>query len=232
VNPGKQLYDLQEIDLELDKKGAMLLHLESQLSHNQPLAEAKAHLESKQKQLAEMQTKEREIEWAMEDLLAKFKPLQEKLYAGSVKNPKELSSLQQQVEQLKGQVSQEEDKALEIMGQVETVQREIAAQSAEMRRLEEEWQKERERLLAEQAELTLAIDALGKRRNEIAAIVELAHLDLYEALRVKRQGYAVARIEQGRCQGCRITLSTSEMTRARVGGLVQCDSCSRVLYLG
>jgi len=232
VNPGKQLYDLQEIDLELDKKGAMLLHLESQLSHNQPLAEAKAQLESKQKQLAEVQTKEREIEWAMEDLLAKLKPLREKLYAGSVKNPKELSSLQQQVEQFKGQVSQEEDKALEIMGQVETVQREIAALSAEVRRMEEEWQKERERLLAEQTELTSAINALGKRRNEIAATVELTHLDLYEALRVKRQGYAVARIEQGRCQGCRITLSTSEMTRARVGGLVQCDSCSRVLYLG
>ena len=232
MNPGKQLYDLQEIDLELDKKGAMLLHLESQLSHNQPLAEAKAQLESKQKQLAEVQTKEREIEWAMEDLLAKLKPLREKLYAGSVKNPKELSSLQQQVEQFKGQVSQEEDRALEIMGQVETVQREIAALSAEVRRMEEEWQKERERLLAEQTELTSAIDALGKRRNEIAATVELTHLDLYEALRVKRQGYAVARIEQGRCQGCRITLSTSEMTRARVGGLVQCDSCSRVLYLG
>jgi len=232
VNPGKQLYDLQEIDLELDKKGAMLLHLESQLSHNQPLAEAKAELESKQKQLAEVQTKEREIEWAMEDLLAKLKPLREKLYAGSVKNPKELSSLQQQFEQLKGQVSQEEDKALEIMGQVETVQREIVALSAEVKRMEEEWQKERERLLAEQAELTSAIDALGKRRNEIAAAIELVHLELYEGLRVKRQGYAVARIEQGRCQGCRITLSTSEMTRARVGAIVQCDSCSRVLYLG
>jgi predicted nucleic acid-binding Zn-ribbon protein len=232
VNPGKQLYDLQEIDLELDKKGAMLLHLESQLSHNQPLAEAKARLESKQKQLAEMQTKEREVEWAVEDFSAKLKPLQDKLYAGSVKNPKELSSLQQQVEQLKGQLSQEEDKALEIMGQVETVQREIAALSAEVKRMEEEWQRERERLLAEQAELKSAIDALGKRRDEIAATVELAHLELYEALRAKRQGYAVARIEQGRCQGCRITLSTSEMTRARVGGLVQCDSCSRVLYLG
>ena len=232
MNPGKQLYDLQEIDLELDKKGAMLLHLESQLSHNQPLAEAKAELESKQKQLAEVQTKEREIEWAMEDLLAKLKPLREKLYAGSVKNPKELSSLQQQFEQLKGQVSQEEDKALEIMGQVETVQREIVALSAEVKRMEEEWQKERERLLAEQAELTSAIDALGKRRNEIAAAIELVHLELYEGLRVKRQGYAVARIEQGRCQGCRITLSTSEMTRARVGAIVQCDSCSRVLYLG
>jgi predicted nucleic acid-binding Zn-ribbon protein len=232
VNPGKQLYDLQEIDLELDKKSAMLSHLESQLSDNQTLVEAKGQLESKQKQLAEMQTKEKEAEWAVEDLLAKLKPLREKLYAGSVKNPKELSSLQQQVEQLKGQVSQEEDKVLEIMGEVETVQREIAVLSADTGRMEEEWQEKRERLLAERTELTSAIDALGKRRDEIAATVEMAHLELYEALRVKKQGYVVARIEQGRCQGCRITLSMSEMTRARVGGLVQCDSCSRILYLG
>ncbi|MBM4463299.1 MAG: hypothetical protein FJ012_08195 [Chloroflexi bacterium] len=232
MNPGKQLHNLQEIDLELDKKGAALLHVESQLSHNQLLAEVRARLESKQKQLAELQTKEREKEWAMEDLLSKIKPLREKLYAGSVKNPKELSSLQQQFEQLKGQVSQEEDKALEIMSQVEAVQREIVGLLAEVKKLEEEWQKKRERLLAEQSELTSAIDALGKRRNEIAATVELVHLELYEALRVKRQGYAVARIEQGRCQGCRITLSTSEMTRARAGAIVQCDSCSRVLYLG
>lgn len=232
MNPGRKLYDLQEIDLELGEKAGLLSKLESELNHNQALADAKAIRESRQMQLAELEAQEKQLEWTTDDFISKLEPLRTKLYAGSVQNPKELAGLQHQVEHLKSQLGQEEDKALELMGQVEAVQKEIAAQSAEVRRLEKEWRKKREQLLAEQADLESSIGAVRERRDEMAATVESSHVELYEALRLKKQGYAVAKIEQGRCQGCRITLSMSDMTRIRASGLVQCDSCGRVLCLG
>lgn len=232
MNLGKRLHDLQQIDLDLEGKAERLSQVENQLSHNEALEEAKAEVKEKQKNLAELEKKQKKAEWIVDDLQAKFSPLQKKLYAGSVKNPKELVSLQQQVEQLKSQVREEEDKTLEIMSQVEALQKEIALRTAEVEKLEEEWRKRREQLLAEQAELRSAIDIVKEKRSELAATIEPAHLELYETLRARKRGHAVAKTEQGRCQGCRITLPMSELMRARMGELVQCDSCGRVLYLG
>ena len=232
MNLGRRLHDLQQIDLDLEKKTEMLSQVESQLSHNEALTEVKAEVERKRENLAELEKKQKTAEWVIDDLQAKAGPLQQKLYAGSVKNPKELMSLQQQVEQLKSQIREEEDKTLEIMGQVEALQKEVALRAAEVKKLEGEWQKKREQLLAEQAELSTTIDIIKGKRGELADAIEPAHLELYETLRARKQGHAVAKIEQGRCQGCRITLPVSELMRARMGELVQCDSCGRILYLG
>ncbi|HJX69574.1 MAG TPA: C4-type zinc ribbon domain-containing protein [Dehalococcoidia bacterium] len=232
MNSGKQLYDLQQIDLDLEDETERLSQVESQLSDNKALTQAQAELEGKRNYLAELEKKQKNQEWKVEDLQAKLSPLQKKLYAGSVKNPKELLSLQQQVADLKTQIRSEEDGVLEIMSQVEGLQKEIASKAAVVEELKEEWQKRQEELTAVQAELKVTIDIAEQKRSKLATTIEPIHLELYETLRAKKQGQAVAKVEQGRCQGCRITLPMSELQRARMGELVQCSSCSRVLCLG
>jgi predicted nucleic acid-binding Zn-ribbon protein len=232
VNLGKQLHDLQQVDLDLDSKAEELRQLDSQLSDDKVLTQAQAELEREQDYLAEMEKKQKGAEWIVEDLQAKLKPLQEKLYAGSVKNPKELLSLQQQVKDLKTQIRNEEDGVLEIMSRVEASQKEMSSKTAEVKRLKKEWQKRQKELSADLAELKAAISIAEQKRSELTTSIEPAHLELYETLRVKKQKQAVAKIEQGRCQGCRITLPMSELQRARIGDLVQCSSCSRILCLG
>ena len=232
MNSGKQLYDLQQIDLDLEDETERLSQVESQLSDNKALTQAQAELEGKRNYLAELEKKQKNQEWKVEDLQAKLSPLQGKLYAGSVKNPKELLSLQQQVADLKTQIRSEEDGVLEIMSQVEGLQKEIASKAAVVEELKEEWQKRQEELTAVQAELKVTIDIAEQKRSKLATTIEPIHLELYETLRAKKQGQAVAKVEQGRCQGCRITLPMSELQWARMGELVQCSSCSRVLCLG
>jgi len=232
VNPGKQLHDLQEIDLDLERKAEALSQVQSRLSRNESLEKAKEQLEAKRKQLAEVEKRQKDSERATDDLLAKAKPLKEKLYSGSVGNPKELAGLEHQVAQLTKETKVEEDITLELMGQAEATQKGIAEQAGRLGKMEEEWQKMREELLAEQESLLSAIDAATKKREEVVATIEPSHFELYRLVSARKQGYAVARIEQARCQGCRITLSMNDMTRARSGDLVQCDSCGRILYLG
>ena len=216
----------------MERQVGMLSQVESRLSQNEALEEARARLEARRQQLVALEKQQKEIEYATDDLLSKLKPLQQKLFGGTVKNPKELAGLEQQVEQLRSHIRQDEDKTLDLMGQVEAAQNEVTARAAEVEKLEVEWQKKREELLAEQSQLKSVIDAATSTRNRMASKIDPAHLELYEVVRQRKQGYAVAGIEQGRCQGCRITLSVSDLTRARGGELVQCDSCSRILYLG
>jgi predicted nucleic acid-binding Zn-ribbon protein len=232
LSPIRQLYDLQEIDLDLEMKAEMLRDLEEELANNEAKEKAHAELDRKQQELANLEGVQKTAEWEIDDLEAKVNPLERKLYGGSVKNPKELLDLQQKVENLKVQIKDKEDRALEIMDQVEKMRQETTITLTEVERLESEWQRKQKHLLAKQADLTAVVNITMQRRNELAATIEPAALELYEALRAKKQGRAVAKIEQGRCQGCRIALPLSEVQRARVGELVQCSSCGRILFLG
>ncbi len=217
------------LDLRLEKTAETLSRVEHQLNHNEALEKAKADLEAIQKDQAALQEKQRDAEHVVDDIQAKLKPIQQKLFAGSISNPKELGAMQQQANQLKSHVREEEDKVLDMMGQAEALQNAAAAKAADVDSIEREWAGKRNQLQAEQAELMATLDSDRMTRAEILGQIDPAHLQLYEKLRQKKQGSAVAKIEQGRCQGCKITIPVSELSQARAGELVQCGSCSRVL---
>ena len=232
MSRGRQLYELQEVDLEIAAKKEALSLVENRLGESQALAEARISLAREEEGLAELQRNQRLGEWEVEDLRAKVALLEEKLYGGSVRNPKELASLQEQVENLKRRRRGLEDKVLDIMTEVETMQKKLSVKSGEAERIEENWREEQASLTREQAELSAALATLDQKREDLISRIDAPSLELYQALKDKRQGRAVAKVEQGMCQGCRIVLPMSELQRARIGqALVQCSSCERILYV-
>jgi predicted nucleic acid-binding Zn-ribbon protein len=233
LSQAKQLYNLQEIDLHLDTKRDMLAGVEGQLGESQALIAARDAVEQEKQRLAELEKEQQAAEWAVEDTANKTKLLEEKLYSGKTSNLKELAGLQHEVEHLKSRQSQQEDRALELMSQVEAARDRLKAGSRETEHIEAQWRQQQEQLLKEQAALTADLAALDQERGDMAARIPSSDMELYEILRRNRQGQAVARVEQGMCQGCRISLPMSELQRARSGEeLVQCGSCERILHLG
>ncbi len=232
MSKGRQLYELQEVDLEIESKREALAHIESRLGQSQVVDEARARLASEKKRLDELSASQHEGEWVVEDLRTKVATLEGKLYGGSVSNPKELAGMQEQVQHLKKRGREEEDKVLDIMTEVEASKETVAVTGREVDTLEKEWQREQAELSRERDEVTAALATLEQRRQDLVSRVDAASLKLYEELRTKRQGRAVAKVEQGMCQGCRIVLPTRELQRARGSqDLVQCGSCERILYV-
>jgi predicted nucleic acid-binding Zn-ribbon protein len=151
------------------------------------------------------------------------------LYSGRIRVPKELSSLQQEVAALKARRTQLEDRALTLMEQIESSRAGVTRRTTELQTVEAEWR-------SRQAELNGSIESerkvivgLAQRQREIMSAIDSQALQTYQALR-RQKGSAVARVEQGICRGCRISLPSSELQRARGGSLVQCSSCGRILY--
>lgn len=232
VSTVRQLYELQGIDLEMDAKKESLALVVSRLGDSEALAEARISLAREEERFVDLERNLRLWEWEVEDLRGKITLLEEKLYGGSVKSPKELASLQEQVEHFKKKGRGQEDKVLDIMTDVEAMQTKVTLKSREVARLEEDWRAEQAALSGEQAELNAALADLNQKRNDLISRIDAASLELYQALRKKRQGRAVAKVEQGMCQGCRIVLPLNVLQRARIGQeLVQCSSCERILYL-
>ena len=63
------------------------------------------------------------------------------------------------------------------------------------------------------------------------AWLEVGDLALYEDLRHRRGGRAVAVLTGELCQGCGVTLPTNQAQQARQGeALPLCSSCERILY--
>ena len=228
-----ELFALQEIDLALDRARARLQEIDEGIQETEEMAEARQLKIEKEEVLSGLRSKQRELEWEVDQVRSKASDMEDKLYGGTVRNPKELSDLDTDVRALKAQASKREDVLLALMEEAEAAEGEWRAAETEYSRIEVDWNANREVLLAEKAELEPEVQRLELQRTEQLSEIDRASFRLYEILRERRAGHAVARVEQGMCQGCRITLPMSVLQKTRTGvGLVQCVSCERILLVG
>ena len=230
MSVAKQLYQLQEVDLELESNEQAISQIANQLGKNQAVVRAQNELTLERQRLEELQRQQHSAEWEIEDLVNKLTTAEEKLYSGRIKNPKELTSLQHEVEGLKARRNQLEDKALEIMDQVELATSTVATKSNELKTLETEWHSRQQQLSTNMEQLKTILSDLKQNRQLLSAKIDPQAIELYHKLR-KQKGTAMAKVEQGICRGCRISLPTTELQQARSGSLVQCSSCGRILFL-
>jgi predicted nucleic acid-binding Zn-ribbon protein len=225
-----QLYELQEIDLEIAEEERKLEQVSSRLGKDDVVVAASAKVDAEKEKLKELQHRQHTLEWEIDDLSSKIKDTDAQLYGGSIKNPKELSGLQHEIELWKAKREGLETQDLDIMEKIEALEKGIVALNRELEDIKEGWQREQEELEKEKAALENSLNDLKRRRQALASEVEARILTLYEGLR-KNKGLAVARVEQGICRGCRISLPSSELQQVRSNALVQCSSCNRILYL-
>jgi len=225
-----QLYQLQEIDLEIESEVQSLHQKSSQMGERQALDNAQSQLASEQQQLDELRRQQRAAEWEVDDMLSKITAAEERLYSGKITNPKELSSLQHEVGTMKAKSNYLENRALEIIDRVEAAEKSVATATSEFKKLEDEWQRQQHQLSDDIEQLKSQLTDLKQKRQQLSEEIESQAVALYEKIRQQKKP-PVAKVEQGICRVCRISLSASELQRARSGQPVQCGSCGRILFL-
>jgi uncharacterized protein len=199
---------------------------------NAQLAELESDLEIARKQHEEIAREAARLEGEIELIDQKTAREEARMYGGQVSNPKELSSLQAEVEMLKRKKSGTEDDLLEAMEA-----RDQAAST--MERLTTE----RDQIQSGADELTEQVNALTgdldaqlrqheSTRAELSPQIPDTVLSLYERLREQKGGIGAAALEGGTCQGCHTKLPAKEDERVRAeGGLQRCDNCRRILVV-
>ena len=232
MNKAETLYRLQIIDLEIDERSRRLKEVKAILKGNEELGRARQALQDGEKKLSRQRTRLRDQELEMRSLANKIASVEDRLYGGHIKNPKELASRQEEVQYLKRRKGGHEDQVLEAMIEVEESEASVMEQRERLARLEEEWQETQVRLSAEQNELVNRLRQLKVKRAKLQKTIEAGDLALYEDLRRRRGGQAVALLEGDLCQACRVTLPSSKAQQARQGKtLTLCGSCERILYV-
>lgn len=230
MNVSRQLSELQGIELEIESREQALAENTLKLGQSKALIRAQAKVSTAQQHLSELKAKQQSQEWEVDDLGAKIAAVKESLYSGRIKNPKELSGLQHEVGGLETRRRQLEDEAFAVMEQGEEATANLATMESELKTAEDEWRNRKKKLSAEITRLKGELSRLKQKQQLVLAEVDPQITTFYYQLK-KQKGWPVARVEQGLCCGCRLSLSTAELQRVKGNSLVQCSSCRRILFL-
>ena len=213
------LWKLQEIDSALDARRGSLDDAEARLGESEELLAARERKRELQDAARRARTEQKDIELEADELRSKIAPLETKLYGGSIRNPKELADLQADMDQLKRHLST-----------VEATESDLRTATAELESVEAASAEEQRDLHERIAKLHSEIDEYATKRDEQAAHIDRATLKTYDHLRQAHQGRALAKLDRNLCLGCRISLPTSVVNKARAGNtLAHCPNCERIL---
>jgi len=224
------LWRLQETDSALDSRRATIDDARSRLGGSEEIEAARIDLAEKTRAHRAAESSQNDLELQADDVKSKIAPAEEKLYSGKIKNPKELSDLQQDVDQHKRQLSAIEDQDIEALTVVESAERDMRAALEHLETLDAAWREEQAELTERIKRLTAEVAVYEAERAEQSTDIERDLLSVYEHVRRAHQGKGVARLDRNLCLGCRISLPTSTVNKARAGSaLVQCPNCERIL---
>lgn len=228
----QQLYDLLQVDVEIGRHGQALASVEAAIADNNELLRTQQMVEESRAIFRKQEAEHKDLELGVESSQTKVSEVESKLYGGTVRIPRELEDMQAELDMLKKQHKEQEEGLLQALETLEETRENLSNLEGTLQEIESTWKVEHDRLLEEKERIDGETTVLEERRQGLSSLVSPAHLSLYDRLRSARQGVAVAKVERGICQGCRIALPTRVMQLARTANnLVQCPSCTRILYV-
>ena len=227
----KRLYDLQETDLVIDAREKRMADVRRRLADDTAVTSARERVAELDLRLQAPSARRRELELDVQQLTDRLTSVQDRLYSGSITSPRELSAYETDRQHLQKRRGAEEDRLLEVMVEVDELRSARSRAAQELERIDAERRTDVKELEEDERELIAALEALRQSRDGIAPAIPPATLSVYEGLRKSRDGVAVARVVRSMCEGCRLTLPTMELQRAKSAqSIVQCSSCRRILY--
>lgn len=225
----EKLVRLHHLDLDLARRGADLADLPHQRHRlDQRLATERARYDAA-RAAAEASAKARkQHEAAVLDLEARRSKYKGQLM--DVKTNKEYTAMLHEIEGVEREIRAREDLVLEEMEKAEALAAEVKREEAAFKEVEREARGERASLDAREAQLTAEVDRLRAEREALFAAIPEEPRAIY--LRVARlRGTGLAEARDGVCQTCQMRLRLQVWVELRqTGTLIQCDSCSRILF--
>lgn len=231
MSRASSLFRLQETDLALDAGRARLAEIAQALAGNPALQVAQARAQQAEAQLHKARATLTDAELDQQALADKIAVDEARLYAGRIRNPKELQDLQAEVESLKRRRAAAEERQLEALLEYEEAEAQLKAARAQLSAAEAEARHASVNLTAERERLTARQADLQAEREALLTTITAADRAQYDKLRQAKKGRALARLEDGVCTACGIEPTAADRQLARRGTeLVLCAGCGRILY--
>jgi predicted nucleic acid-binding Zn-ribbon protein len=222
---------LQKLDGEVERVQQRLRELQTLQADHHALQDAETQAQAAHVAATDQRRQLRDRELELKTLETRIAELEQKLYGGRIRNPKELENFEKELQMFKHQHGKLEETVLALMETSEQSdalsQRTQAALNtlrAERARQEQAWQ-------AEQAELTTLTTTLQDKLKGLRVQADADELSRYDKLRRTRSGLAVVALNGFNCGACGLSVPMDTVQKARdENTLATCDHCGRILY--
>ena len=231
----ESLLMLQEHDGALDR----LHHRRETLPERESVAAGEAALRVLAAQIGvltgerdEIAHEEKRLDDEASSLHEKAAEVEAKMYSGSVSSPRELQAMQADVDQLRRHERNLENRDLELMEAREPLDTNLAELDTQRVALVAELDRERSSLASAEVAIDQEMAEERKARDAIAGELEPTLVGDYERRRTRARGVGVARLVGTTCQGCHLSIPSTEVDsirRAPEGTISYCDNCGCIL---
>lgn len=226
----QSLYELQEMEGDLQKSKADLAEVVSRLDHNEGVVRSRDRAARAKAAFTKLQLQQGELDVDVQETTGRLKELEQRLYSGNTAASKDLLALQHEIKFTKEKQSELEGKLLEKMEQVEAGQKAVATIDAELAAAESAYENEIPTLQEKQQELEQHANDVAAAYQTAEAAVDASDLKTYRLLQ-KSKGMAIAKVERGMCSGCTIAVPSHELQKLRTTTTpMRCSSCGRFLF--
>ena len=176
-----------------------------------------------------LESQYRSYENEIEDRAAKLDQYQAQLL--TVKTNIEYASLLKQIDAIKRMNEDTNEQIFHLEEERERLQEERAEKERMFARVKAENDRKISEKTAALKESEKELSDLRKREAAIKSKISPDLLAKYERIAEAREGIAVVSANDGICQGCFTSIRPKVFDEIRRGGtIVQCESCSRILY--
>jgi predicted nucleic acid-binding Zn-ribbon protein len=230
-----RLLELQELDLSIDR----LEHRRHELEAGTDIQAARAQADAAGERVGELRLaldsvrrEETRLESEISSLDLRIRAEQGRLYDGSVANPRELQSIEAEVNNLRARKTRLEDEELDQMERREELESRLPTLEAELKEARDRLAEVETSSERELGEIGTSLEQRRAERHRLAGELDEDLLDLYESLRAQKRGVGAAALSDGVCQGCHEKLSPLALDRIRRSDdIPRCENCRRILVL-
>ncbi len=226
---------MQALDQKLDQLAhrrrtlPQVAELESLAAEHSRLGDAEIVAQTT---VADLEREQKRADVDVEQVRARKDRDQKRLDAGQVASPKELESLQREIEALNRRQSDLEDAELEIMERLEQAQQEAQALSAEREKVGQQVREVQQARDDSWADIDRDAEQARTERSELAGQLPEELLALYEKIRASQGGIGAAALRRRTCEGCQMQLDAAELKRIASFApevVIRHDECRRIL---
>jgi predicted nucleic acid-binding Zn-ribbon protein len=224
------LLDLQDVDSVIDRLTRRLSEIKAALHETAELIAARSALRTADESVTYKRAHRKELDLADATLETRIKQADERLYSGTVRNPKELLDLQNDIASLKRQKNTLDDQLFAAMVALEEAETELKSCSDTLTSIDAEWRASQGDLATELTQLERDLAEKAVEQTEARAQLNAPDLAQYDQLRRRKGGVVVVEMEGSVCGACGVRVSAHIAQQvSQVDHLARCGNCERIL---
>ncbi|MCY3905949.1 MAG: hypothetical protein OXF63_01695 [Anaerolineaceae bacterium] len=230
MNPALQLYQLQQLEQSALRARRRLKEIAQELADDAEIQHSEAQCQEIRDFLRPLRNQLRDLELETAGNEERIRNTGEMLYSGTVKSPREMQDMQLEVASLTRRNGDLETRSLETMMAIEDAETRLADAEEALAEVIDRRGDAHKELILERDNLINSLPELESRRQGALENIQPELQRQYEALKPRKGGQPVARMEGNSCTLCGVAQNITAEREVQQGRrLVTCTNCGRIL---